>query len=428
MGEAVQRQASGQNYHLQVAASYALRRAGAPRAEQFSISNLVDETGKNILEPKVTDRDNGFRVALLFRGDETAHLWIGTDGNFHLGDNISARHATIGSFGIREPRYRAMGLGSIAIKRACEIMAERGISCSSVGTGTRLVAHRLYIRHGYVDRRFPWEYSRELKKEDAAENPQRIRIRDYADADRADVNRLRDQYLSNTAGPANWTPRKNFGVWIKVAEDDGKIIGYADVYLDPFEPRANVNLVHIDAAFADAPGAVRELILGAQRYALAEGKKRLFFDDPPMRYRDIVQEMGYRANQSVLRHGWVNMFKVIDLARFLSEISDLLSLRLKRSAHAGWAGSIGLKGTRLKATIVVDGKGGVNVEDAAADNADICIIADDGMLTSLVSGDGHVWEWYRQHTLTVEPMFNERIRTLIEALFPVMSCRQGGWW
>ncbi len=141
-----------------------------------------------------------------------------------------------------------------------------------------------------------------------------------------------------------------------------------------------------------------------------------------------MQEMGYRVDQSVLRHGWVNMFKVIDLAKFLSEISDLLSLRLQRSAHAGWAGSIGIKGNRLKATIVVDGKDGVNVEDTAADNADICVIADDGILTSLVSGDGRVWEWYRQHTLTVEPMFNERVRTLIEALFPVMSCRQGGWW
>ena len=320
-----------------------------------------------------------------------------------------------------------MGLGSIAIKRACEIMAERGFSCSTVSTGTRLVAHRLYIRHGYVDRRFPWEYSRELKEEDVVENRQGIGIRDYAAADRADVNRLRDQYISNAVGPANWTPRSNFGAWIKVAEADGKIIGYTDVYLDPFEPRATMNLLHIDTAFPDEPEAVQELILGAQRYALVEGKKSISFRDPPMRYRDILQGMGYNISSNTLRHGWVNMFKVIDLAKFLSEIPDLLSLRLQRSVHAGWAGSIGIKGTRLKATIVVDGRGDVNVEDAA-DSADICIVADDGLLTSLVSGDGDIWEWYRQHTLTVEPMFNERIRTLIEALFPVMGCRQGGWW
>jgi len=147
---------SGQDYHLQVAAGYALRRAGDTRAEQFAISNMKDETGKSILELKITERNGGFRAVLLFRGDETAHVDVGTNGDFHLGDNIFAKYATIGSFGIREPRYRAMGLGSIAVKQACEIMAERGFSCSTVSTGTRLVAHRLYVRHGYVDRRYPW--------------------------------------------------------------------------------------------------------------------------------------------------------------------------------------------------------------------------------------------------------------------------------
>jgi hypothetical protein len=146
-----------------------------------------------------------------------------------------------------------------------------------------------------------------------------------------------------------------------------------------------------------------------------------------MRYRNILLAMGYYIESSALRHGWVNMFKVIDLARFLREIAHLLSLRLQRSPHAGWSGSIGIKGPRLKATFEISRDGDVNVEDAA-ENADISIIADDRVITSLVSGDEDVWESYRQHDLTTRPIFNERIRSLIQSLFPIMPPRQGGWW
>jgi hypothetical protein len=352
---------------------------------------------------------------------------VGTNKQFHLGDNISARCARIGSFGIREPRYRGMGLGGIAIKRACEIMAEMGHTCSTVSTGTRLVAHRLYCRNGYVDRRFPWEYTRQLEKEDNTGENGKITVRDYADADQADVRRLREQYCVNTIGPADWSPRSNFGEWVKVAEDEGKVIGYAYVYLNPFEPTANVNLF-IDSSYTDEPAAVRVLLSGIHRYALAEGKKTAIFHDPPMRYRDILLGVGYRVEPGCVRYGWVNMFKVINLAKFLREIANLLNLRLQRSAHAGWCGSIGIKGTRLRATLTIGRDGDVNIEEGAAENADILIITDDSMITSLVSGDGDVWESYRQHNLTVRPIFDERIRKLIETLFPMMPHKQGGWW
>ncbi len=420
--------APNQNYHFQVAAGNALRRAGDQRAKQFSIANLKDEDGKNILELKIKDRDNGFHVASLFRGDETAHVEVGADKQFHLGDNISARYATIASFGIREPRHRGIGLGGIVIKRALELMAEQGYSCTTVSTGTRLVAHRLYVQTGYVDRRFPWEYVRELTEVDAVEDHGNIRVREYSDADRPDINRLWEQYMSNTVGSGGWSSWNRFGPWLRIAEADGKFIGFANVQLDPFEPRASVNYVIVDADFQDEPTATRALIADAQRHVFAEGKKHLRFPTPPMRHRDILRGMDYQIDNSSLRHGWVNMLKIIDLAKFLGEISSLLSLRLQRSAHAGWTGSIGIKGSRLEATLVIDSDGSVNVEDAAAENADMCIIADDATITSLLSGDGQVWEWYRQHILTVKPMFSERVRSLIEALFPVMDCRQGGWW
>jgi hypothetical protein len=242
------------------------------------------------------------------------------------------------------------------------------------------------------------------------------------------VNELREQYMRNTVGPAEWSPRSNYGQWIRIVEDEGKVIGYADVHLNPFEPAANINLLHIDMKFPDEQKAAKVLLSGIHNYALDEGREDITFRDPPVRYRDILLQMSYCIEPHCIRYGWVNMFKVVDLARFLREISSLLSLRLQRSPNAGWCGSLGLKGERLKAAIEIDSDGGVNVENDAAENADICIVTDDRTITSLVSDDADVWELYRQHVLTVSPILNERIRNLIESLFPAMPHKQDGWW
>jgi len=418
-----------QDHLFQVAAGNALRRAGDERGEQFSIANLKNKDGESILEIKIRDKkENGFIVTTMFEGDETAHVNVDSNREFHLGDSVSAKYATIASFGIREPRYRAMGLGGIAINRALELMAEQGYSCTTVSTGIGLVAHRLYIQKGYVDRRFPWEYERELKEQDTIEAHGKIRIREYTDADREDIGRLWKRYMANTAGPGGWPSWNRFGPWLRIAEADGKVIGFANVQFDPFESSASVNYVIVDADFPDEPTAVRAMIADVQRYAMAEGKKNLSFPTPPMRHRDILRGMDYKIDHTSLRRRWVNMFKIIDLPKFLGEISSLLSLRLKRSMHAGWAGSIGIKGSSLEATLVIDSDGNVNIEDTVADNVDMLIIADDGRITSLVSGDGEIWVWYRHNIITVKPIFNERSRNLIETLFPVMDCRQGGWW
>jgi hypothetical protein len=420
--------APGQDHLFQIAAGYALKRAEDTRAKQFFIDSLKDEDGKKVMELKVADRENGFYVSPVFKGDDTAFVEVVTDRRFHLGENISAGCAIISGYGIREPRYRGMGLGGVAIKKACDLMAEKGGSCSTVSTGTRLVAHRLYYRNGYVDRRFPWLYTKKLERGDDGENGGKIRAREYTDADRADVNELREQYTRNTVGPADWSPRSNYGQWIRIIEDEGKVIGYADVHLDPFEPAANVNLLHVDTRFSDEQKAARVLLSGIHKYALDEGRETITFRDPPVRYRDALLQMGYCIEPHCIRYGWVNMFMVIDLARFLREISSLLSLRLQRSPHAGWCGRLGLKGERLKAAIEIDTDGSANVEDDAAGNADISIVADDRTITSLVSGDADIWELYRQHALTVRPILNERIRRLVESLFPMMPHKQGGWW
>ena len=354
---------------------------------------------------------------------------VSTNMRFYLGDNISTSCASIHGFGIPDAQYRGMGLGGAALRKACHAIAEMGHSCSVVTTGTVVAAHRIYCRNGYVDRRFPWGYEKQLDKNDTNGKEERIKAREYTDADEAEIQKLIEQYRRNTVSFGDWSPRSEFGPWIRVAENEGKVIGYADVSFEPFDPTARIGIMHIDKEYRDEPAAIRVLLSHIQKYTLAEGRKTISFGDPPVRYRDILLNMGYNINPTwMIDYGWVNMLKVADLTRLLREIAELLKLRLQRSPFAGWRGSMGIRGSKLKSTLDIGSDGDIVVEDGAAESADITIMADDSLITSLVSGDVDIWESYRQHTLTVNPIFNEHIRRLIESLFPVLPHRQGGWW
>ncbi|MBM3211514.1 GNAT family N-acetyltransferase [Candidatus Poribacteria bacterium] len=417
-----------QDYLFQIAAGNSLKRAGDSRSEKFSIENLKDDSGKNLVDLRVIHRENGFRVSPIYENEETAHADIGINRFFHLGDNISIRYAIILSFGIREPKYRGMGLGEAALKRASDIIEEMGYNCSLVCTGVNLMAHRLYCQYGYGDRRFPWIYGKHLDRREIQEKDPNIITRDYINSDKSEVERLIQQYNLNTVGPADWVPRKSFGPWTKVAEYEGKLIGYADVYIEPFESVARINVMHIDIDFPDKHKVLIHLFSSIHDYALEEGKEMVTFLDPPVKYRDLILMMGYEIEPNNLRHRWVGMFKVINLPGFLREISPLLSLRLKRSLHYGWQGSLCIKGSRLNATIIIDKDGNVSVDDCPRENADICIITSDNIITDLVSCNGNMWESYKDNLLMVKPLYSERIRSLMETLFPVLPTKQGGWW
>ncbi len=89
---------------------------------------------------------------------------------------------------------------------------------------------------------------------------------------------------------------------------------------------------------------------------------------------------------------------------------------------------MGINGLRLKSTIVFNKDGIISIYDTLSEKADIVMNADDRTITGILSGNGDIWELYRQHELTTYPAFNERLRTFIETLFPIMPCRQSGWW
>jgi len=430
----------GQNYFFQLDASYALQGVGDARAESFSLTNLKDGDGNKVGALKIADGDDEFSIVAKLCDKEMGDIYIGVKNRtLHFGDNIGAKYASIGGFGMYAPKYRGKGIGAILINKASQMMAERGFSCSMVGTGTKLLAHRLYTRYGYVDAAFRADYIKNLESE--ADIPcitdNSVTVRRYDKEDEAEIKRLREDYCLNSIGPVNSTPRDRFGPWTMVMKREDKIIGYADAPYDLSNPIGRINIVHIDSKIQACLRAKRKdskdrekytkvMLSEIYRYFLDEGKNEVIFHDPPSHIRRMLMQLGHHPDENSERHGWVGMFKIIDLAKLLNEISELLKLRLERSIYSGFSGEIGILGSRLHSTLTISGE--VKAENDISPSADIVVETSDKILTELMIGKADIWEAYRQLTFTTKPGFNERIRGLLETLFPIMERRERGWW
>jgi len=300
-----------------------------------------------------------------------------------------------------------------------------------VGTGTKLLAHRLYTRYGYVDAAFRADYIKNLESE--ADIPRitdnSVTVRHYDKEDEAEIKRLREDYCLNSIGPVNSTPRDRFGPWTMVMKREDKIMGYADAPYDLSNPIGRINIIHIDSKIQDSKERekyTKVMLSEIYRYFLDEGKNEVIFHDPPSYIRRMLLQLGHHPDENSGRYGWVGMFKIIDLAKLLNEISELLKLRLERSIYAGFSGEISILGSRLHSTLKISEE--VKAENDISPSADIVVETSDKILTELVIGKADIWEAYRQLTLTTKPGFNERIRGLLETLFPIMERRERGWW
>ena len=357
--------APSQDELFQISAGNALERMGDKRSAQFSPFEMKDEKGNPLVEIRILDNQRGFRFSPMYKGDETAHVDVRTNLAFHLGDNISAKCSAIASFGIREPEYRAMGIGAVALKMANDKMFEMGHTCTIVSTGLRLVAHRLYCRTGFFDRRSQTRFEKSLDSSDADYRVLGISARDYKEADKEEVLKLREQYCLTSVGPTESLPRSQFDERTKVIEQNGKLIGYATVNIPPFEPTAEIEFFHVDNNLRDKKMASKTLLAGVHKYALSEEKTRVMFYHSAPYLRNTLYAMGYDLDASMRRHEWVGMFRIASLPAFLREISELLTLRIQRSVHVGWQGSFAINGERLKATVIFGKDGVVSVEDGA---------------------------------------------------------------
>jgi len=111
------------------------------------------------------------------------------------------------------------------------------------------------------------------------------------------------------------------------------------------------------------------------------------------------------------------MFKIINLPMLLEELSPLLSRRLKDSDYKDWHGKIGIAGDHHKATIIIE-DGQVSASEEVVQDADILVSGDDDTITRIIAGRITPFEAYLQVELSIQPMVNDRVTGLLEALFP----------
>jgi len=89
------------------------------------------------------------RVALEKDGRQVSGLHLGLR-EFQVGRRTYLSMGAIGGVSTRRG-YRGRGLSSAVMGRTVEEMRKRGLATSGLYAGTRIVAHRLYRRFGYVD-------------------------------------------------------------------------------------------------------------------------------------------------------------------------------------------------------------------------------------------------------------------------------------
>jgi len=89
------------------------------------------------------------QIAVVQDGRRVSGLHLGCR-DFQLARGTYVSMGTIG--GVSTSRtHRGKGLSSVVMAKTIEEMRERGLATSGLYTGTRIVAHRLYRRYGYVD-------------------------------------------------------------------------------------------------------------------------------------------------------------------------------------------------------------------------------------------------------------------------------------
>jgi hypothetical protein len=413
---------------FQLQAGYALRAIGERGGEAFAFGRVKDKEGKPAAEMQVEQGGQRLSIHPTLHGERIGDISVTFENRFHFGEDVSARCASIMGFGMFGPEYRAFGVGEEMIRQACKKMAQRGCSCATVATGTRLVAHRLYCRVGYVDRIFPWTYGKQLGPGEPPPLAPGFHVRRFEEGDRRSLKEIRRRCLLGEVGSVQGQEEPQLGSRIRVVARDGKLAGFAEAHMNPYDDGASVSAMFV------APGegeqeAARALLFGIEREARARGLKSLSLHRAPQHFHSLLPLLGYEVEPSAKRYGWVGMFMVIDLPKLLREIAPLLERRLARppQAGAGWQGKLALRGERLQATLSVE-EGKISVARGAAANADVVLTTSDAHLTRLVCGSEDIWECYRNLELSTRPRFTERLRRLLEALFPLMPVRQRGWW
>jgi ribosomal protein S18 acetylase RimI-like enzyme/putative sterol carrier protein len=410
--------AEGQDYRFQLDAGYALHKIGHEKAEQLSFKGLRDENGNPVVAMKV-EYDGYLKLFPTVAGHKVANVF----SEFSVGPSISHFPENTHVTGMyvdwvhTAALYRRKGLSRWTMQETFSHKAARRCSCAVLGTGTRNTAHAMYRGFGFVDLFLSESFTKELREE-KAKLVDGLMIRSYSPGDEVKMAALANECYSDMLAVGRVRARRpqSSNTYIKIAEKAGEMSGYVQVFGGRSSKEARFGEICVKKTDnRDDIGAA--LLCALHNDLLSHGFKKIIMDRELLVCQSFLRKLLRSFGYSSRRTGGVDMFKIINLPMLLEELSPLLCKRLKDSDYKDWHGKIGIAGQQHKASVIV-GDSEISVSEEVIEDADILLSGDDDTITRIIVGRITPFEAYLQVDLTIQPMVNDRVKGLLETLFP----------
>jgi len=396
---------------FQLAAGYALTKAGSERADELSLENLRDAQS-NVVGNLAVDFAGHVMMHCKVAGYKASNIFSSTGLRLFTKDAAISVHSV--NWVHTSPFWRRRGLSRCLMEATMNHSAARKCSCSDLGTGTRNVAHALYRSYGFVDMDSHEEWMCELPGNGPLRPPTDVSFREYREGDGPKIAALCREVQGRTLAfwglPRGELDPSEFGY---LAERKGDLIGLASAqYAGGDDTHIQHLIVREDEQRAEIADALIALMHQVVHKAGAKRIRWYIFPDEDWRDRALN-----RAGYEVKPTGGVWMMQIRNFVQFLQEISPVIEKRLADSDFKGWEGKIDLLGTRLRGRITVR-EGSVKASAPTSRPADIVMSCDDDTVTRVALGRETPFEAYLQVRLTIEPRVSDSITKLVETVFP----------
>ena len=414
-----------QDYRYQLETGYLLAKIGHPAAEAFSYKELTDKNGAPLLTMDVKRNAELYHYPII-GGDRVAvcniilHTHHFPHNTHASGTYVSWVHTT--------PKYRRKGLARWAFGASMSHELVRRYSCISLHTGTDNNAHGMYRNFGFVDGLLGRQFTKALRHEQTKVVEDLV-VRPYRHGDEVAMASVCNAFYVDQVAlrPKHAERRRTTETrLIYLAEKDGELFGY--VQAQCFEKEKNVSITEFclktqppedskhPEGFLEDVGAAMLCALHNELVKREYKKIKWGFEgEAENSYaRMLFHNFGYTSEDA----GWVWMFKIVNLPMLLSELSPLLLKRLNKSDdYKGWQGTISIKGSEHRASLIIrDGE--IRVSEEVSEGTGIQLSTNDDTITRFILGVITPYAAYLQNQLHITPTVNSSVARLLETLFP----------
>ncbi|MBE9566606.1 MAG: SCP2 sterol-binding domain-containing protein [Proteobacteria bacterium] len=277
-----------------------------------------------------------------------------------------------------------------------------------------------------------------------AERGKGLAIRSFREGDEEAIAGLFNRYAKGFSGAASvtaesWREDVREQSWngppldadrdcARLAERDGKVVGYALTDYQPYELKhaALVQELFVDDV-EEAEEVAAALLEDAEKQARARDKEcvMLLLSLEDGRAQRVA---GASAFWEESDGTGVFMATILDLVAFLKEIEDELARRIAEGGLGGWEGTIRVVVGGQEATLRLR-PGKLSVEEAA-ERADVAVSLAPEAGPPVLFGQMSVREAYAQGSLSVAAEDRAQGLRVVDALFPrrPMFLPRAQWW